>query len=410
MSGLWSFRDTAAPLPYLSDAARASLPTAVIDDSKDDMAAEVSDTSIEDPVRVFGAAADVDGAVREVQNAWLERLLGHEQTPLYRLRFPHQEASGVAIEPPETRDSALYGRELLSPEEMVIVKSVLRMQGTGKEAKANSRGRRRCSNAPTTPVLHAAALASQRKGRQNLRGANAAFGTGVLAQKPINRASDAHTQKRERLLHRDCSAKHTPRITRHAPENLTCDFVERMERRAAQRRLARSALGTSRLLDRATSNASITQNPPAEGAKKARPTLRYDALPLELQVSLISLETPQSNGSGLDRDCQYEAVALRWSSAHLRKKAWRCWCNSQRIRAHRRVNQVSTAVTNIAPAASPWPQDGGGPTPGSLHHAELLTADKKKMQLLRWYFVLWVAFLEKAGGGRLPPDGITGLL
>ncbi|RNF12737.1 hypothetical protein TraAM80_00089 [Trypanosoma rangeli] len=402
MSGLWSFRDTAAPLPCLSDTARASLPNAAIDDFMDGMAVEVSDTSIEDPVRVFDVAADVDGAVREVQNAWLERIVGHEKTPPYHLRIPHQEASDMATAPPEARDATLYEGEPLSSEDMIVVKSLLKMQGTSKEAKTNSRGRRRCLSTSTPPVLHASTVMSQRKGRQSLSGAKTACDTGMKAQKVINCPSDGYTQEEMRLLDGDCSAKRTPKVTRHVFQKLPCAFVERMERRAAQRRLARSALGNSSLLDRATGDVSTMQNIPAHGATKTRPTLRYDALSFELQVALISLETTQNTGTGLERCCQYEAIALRWHSAHVKKKVWRCWCNSQRIRANRCVKHAVTSLTKNAPVACVLSQDDHGSTLGSVHHAELLKLNLANIQLLRWYFVLWAAFLETARDGGMP--------
>ncbi|KAF5226714.1 hypothetical protein ECC02_000215 [Trypanosoma cruzi] len=399
MSGLWSFRETAAPLPCLSDAARASLPTAAIDDFIEHAAVGVTDTSMEDPVRVFGLANDVDVAVQEVQNAWLERIVGHERASPYHLRLSHQEVSGAVTSQTENRVSTADGYEPLSPEEMAVVKSVLKMPGKSNERKGTSRVRRRGPTVPRAPVLHAAALVSQRKERQAFSGANAAEGTGMAVQKPIDHPIDRYEQKEKSLLHRDCSEKRTSNLTRHVSQMLHCTFLERMQRRAEKRRLARSALRTSRLPDSANGELSTAQNVPTDKSRKKQPNLQYDALPLEIQVALLSLEETRNTDGELNRYFQYEAIATRWHSAHLNKKAWECWRKRQRIRADRSEHNVAADAASSAAGACSLLQANWRSNLGPPPHAELAKLDANKMRTLRWYFVLWVAFLETARDG-----------
>ncbi|EKF37946.1 hypothetical protein MOQ_001858 [Trypanosoma cruzi marinkellei] len=352
---------------------------------------------MEDPVRVFDLANDVDVAVQEVQNAWLERIVGHERASPYHLRLSHHEVSGAVTSPTENRVSTADEYEPLSPEEMAVVKTVLKMPGKSNETKATSRVRRRGPTVPRATVLHAAALLSQRKERQAFSGANAAEGTGVAVQKPIDHPIDGYEQKKKSLHYRDCSEKRTSNLTRHVSQMLPCTFVERMQRRAEKRRLGRLALRTSRLPDSATGELSTAQSVSAVRTRKKQPTLQYDALPLEIQVALLSLEGTRNKEGELNRYCQYEAIAIRWHSAHLNKKAWECWRDRQRVRGNKSEQNVAAdAANSTAAAACSLLQAAWGSNLGPPPYAELAKLDTNNMRIIRWYFVLWVAFLETA--------------
>ncbi|KEG13032.1 hypothetical protein DQ04_01251050 [Trypanosoma grayi] len=459
MSGLWSFSDVAVPhYQCMSGNVRKSLPTAA-DDSFHSAPEEIGAASLTDPMTAFSLTADVDGAIQDAQNEWLERTVGAVLTSPYHLRLHQHEALNVASAHREDCVSRGDGCGLLDAEDMAVVRSLLKLkvaddtnkghtrthhhhhhhhhhqqqqqeqrqqqqqrrrcrpaapaavvrsllklkvaddtnkghtrthhhhhhhQQQQQEQRQQQQQRRRCRPAAPAPlVLHTAEIASRRGKSRNFDmitdGGSDAMSVEAQSNVPNGRGAQEIAQPR----HIGLNAKHAPEKVRLAPPPVRCGFVERMERRAAQRRAARSALGAARVLDSSASALPTAQGVPSPTGVQTALVSLGDALPLEVLDAFVSMEIDLADDSFADRGYELDRIARQWHSVQLKRVVWRRWRRFKCSQAGKGVCNTDPVVVSIT--------DDRAVT-------EVLQ-DVRQMRLLRWYFVLWVAFVEATRNG-----------
>ncbi|KAH9579882.1 hypothetical protein LSM04_003579 [Trypanosoma melophagium] len=411
MSGFWSFRDNTLSSPYLNNAVKLCLPTAAAADGDDvdsyyygnnfdcfvgNTSVENSSAPLEDAVRAFGTTVDVDGIVQEVQNEWVERTLGLVRTPSYHLLQNHQDSSNKINQPSEEVTVPAPGNEPLDEEDMAILRSLLNLHTTSDQKKTHTRLRRRRLTIPTSPVLRTAELASRREKQENLSNGNDTENTTVTIEAEPNISNRTHTPKDNGSLRKDATSKYTQSKTRALSKPMSCTFVDRIEERTKQRREAWAGLETFQRREDTTDILPVNHSEVRiDFDKGGKVTSSLKVLPLETCVHHVSpVALLVSKEGSVDSHSENEAIARQWNIIQRKKVVWKRWCHVQRNRVEIRKSEKKPIETYIAGGYSSIP-DAENSVFRSLQPLPTSSFNSHDMKLLRWYFVVWAAVLEK---------------
>ncbi|CCD16579.1 unnamed protein product [Trypanosoma congolense IL3000] len=389
MSGLWSFGDC-NPLLERREESRSALPTSADDIIVHDVSLEKELMSNVDVVASFGGVAEVGLAVEEIQSEWVERTLGIMKEPSYHLQAHHGRSSELGEATAEGERTLAAGTcYTLNDDDMEIVRSLLK-------PKADTRGVKKPPKpkwhptVPAPPTLHTAALVPRKRQHGN---ANS-----DPAEKAANNVLDG-TQAKAR--------GHATNQEGYVARRAVCDRKPCTERwstvkpnRPVWNHVTRNQNITTALKSSATSLEKVDASHKSSGSCTAvrtgsrKATCAYDALPLEMQVTLLSLEAAQRNGwEGFYLD-RLEAIARRWHRLWLKRLVWRQW----RLRGCKAVEcveaeLVSPTISTVACGTFNLSSEVSG---RSLVSNQATAVSPYGIRLLRWYFVLWVAAIEAA--------------
>ncbi|KAH8613914.1 hypothetical protein ERJ75_000717400 [Trypanosoma vivax] len=396
MSGLWSFREDMTPSACLGDATRKVLPAALDDyvmfnDAVRDGSAASTDLTV-----TIDGFNDVSVAVDEVQRDWLHRTLGEAGKGLYRLNSQDtgtaQECAGASM----GGVPIAYEDNLLDATEMMFVKSLLRSHGSKVETKTPSLCDRRGVLALSEPAPFKGPSSAVRATKRRVKkienktveltptGGGCSWGrttkSSVSSQprasvtravsdgkRPIEELQDAHNSSHLNRRFYVCGGRPTFRFAgAHAPTHTSAQ---------------------------ASCKTTITHM--AAGCMASR----YDALPIDMRVNLMSLEALLRNDSATVYQGEFDKIAYQWHCSRLKSVAWRRWrsChrwNSERINTRRAVHstdgfsdqRVQVEESMVALTASSTVEGQA-----TLHNIY-------EMHLLRWCFVVWFAHVESARG------------
>ncbi|AAZ11786.1 uncharacterized protein TEOVI_000348400 [Trypanosoma equiperdum] len=402
MSGLWSFRDNAPSSHCVGATTRAVLPASADEIVLQDALVESSSMLVGNAVRGFETVTDVGLVVEEMQVEWVEKTLGILKSSSYHLSNQCEKGSESMLNHPgEGCSSTATSLNLLDEEDMEVVRSLLKPRDDCGIKVRGATSKRNCGPIePSSSVLRTAGTAPRRRDRP-CAAEPREVDTVPVVRVQVARKSGTRPFVAAELL--DYPLKPSWNNTRGSAQRLK-------ERVPATRMPQRAAVGpANQIICDSTSflipGSNISLKQPKEVTSICRTRKKaplYDALPLQTQVTLLSLEATRQSGWHRDFLDKFDTIARKWRSLHMRKFVWGRWC----FRQGKRVGVPISVLVAVTDSSFLTPQRVGS-FPLLAGHA-MKAIDGPDARLLRWYFVMWVAAVQRvqeqrSSAGRFGP-------